>query len=567
MKEIPFRWIDKYLIHLKIQEKFYLLFLLPLLALVILTLVLDSAADSLLAHLYQEEMLLMKGLIEASQLTKDQVAQLVSSSETISLGYGAGSISVMNGAFSLVANHDQNLWSALSTTQVSIIAVTLTLIALGVYYIMTFIGGAMFSMNKALNTLANGDLTCRMNYFLVRDEFSEIAITIDKVAEREQNMVLSIQESVALMQQISSDLNQSTQQSSDISGNQQEHLNSLASATEQMAATIREVATLAHESSSQTMDARGVAQSGQVKVSNTLESISSLSQEIQSASQAVEELDANAAQIDEVVTTINGISEQTNLLALNAAIEAARAGEQGRGFAVVADEVRALAGRTQQATVEIQSMIESLQRNSQSLTKLMEVTVNNANEGQTLMSEVNVEIGSLAEKNQSISDSSTQIATAAEEQGVVADNIAQSVEEIRHQSDSICEMISKSNSNVDQLRKQSDTMVLQLGDPVLALAIPIGAISRREHDNSRRSIPKIAAHCLAFQELLHGNDIETLVLIAQTLEMVEISEAEMLFMLLVSFAQQIHPLFRRHYQRSAGGVRQGDDCFHRHPLK
>lgn len=85
MKEIPFRWIDKYLIHLKIQEKFYLLFLLPLLALVILTLVLDSAADSLLAHLYQEEMLLMKGLIEASQLTKDQVAQLVSSSETISL--------------------------------------------------------------------------------------------------------------------------------------------------------------------------------------------------------------------------------------------------------------------------------------------------------------------------------------------------------------------------------------------------------------------------------------------------------------------------------------------------
>lgn len=458
MKEIPFRWIDKYLIHLKIQEKFYLLFLLPVLALVILSFVLSSSADSMLNQQAQDELMLTKNLIEAGELTRAEVSNLLSNSETIQIGNGVGSVSVMNGAFSIVASHNLTLWASLSTTHLVIIFVALSLIALAVYYIMTFIGGAMFTMNKALSVLASGNLTERMNFFLVRDEFSTIAIAIDKVAEREQKMVLSIQESVALMQQISSDLNLSTQQSSDVSNTQQEHLNSLASATEEMASTIREVANLAHDSSTQTEDARSVAQGGQVKVSTTLESISNLSNEITSASQAVEELDANAAQIDEVVTTINAISQQTNLLALNAAIEAARAGEQGRGFAVVADEVRALAGRTQQATVEIQSMIESLQRNSQSLTQLMEVTVNNANEGQSLMAEVNEEIGHLADKNQSISDSSVQIATAAEEQGVVADNIAASVEEIRNQSNNVCEMISASNKNVEQLRKQSDEM-------------------------------------------------------------------------------------------------------------
>ncbi|EJN6829162.1 methyl-accepting chemotaxis protein [Vibrio cidicii] len=458
MKEIPFRWIDKYLIHLKIQEKFYLLFLLPVLALLMLTFVLTNAADAMLNEAHQDQLMLVKGLIESGNLTRNQVAELLSAYPTIAIGNGKDAVSVMNGAFSLISSQQGNLLSALSSTHLTIILGSLFVLAMGVYYIMTFIGGAMFTMNKALSTLASGDLTARMNFFLVRDEFSTIAITIDKVAEREQKMVLSIQESVALMQQISSDLNQSMHKSSDISGTQQEHLNSLASATEQMASTIREVANLAHDSSTQTEDARSVAQSGQVKVVNTLSSISKLSTEIQSASQAVEELDTNAAQIDEVVTTINGISEQTNLLALNAAIEAARAGEQGRGFAVVADEVRALAGRTQKATVEIQSMIEALQRNSQSLTKLMEVTVSNASQGQALMSEVNHEIASLADKNQTISDSSLQIATAAEEQGVVADNIAASVEEIRHQSNQVCEMITMTSRNVEQLRTQSDAM-------------------------------------------------------------------------------------------------------------
>lgn len=159
-----------------------------------------------------------------------------------------------------------------------------------------------------------------------------------------------------------------------------------------------------------------------------------------------------------VVSTINSISEQTNLLALNTAIEAARAGEQGRGFAVVADEVRTLAGRTNKATIEIKSMIESLQKNSSSLTQLMGATVENASKGQHLMGEVNKEIESLSAKNLAISDSSTQIATASEEQDVVATNIARSVDEIRKQSSQASELLNATSNNIQQLQTQSDLM-------------------------------------------------------------------------------------------------------------
>lgn len=461
MKEVAFRWIDKYLIHIKLQEKFYLLFLLPLLVLIILAAVLDNAADSILQETMNNQVHVVTHILDKYNVSQADAALILQQTPDLMVnGNNSDAISayVAQGGYQVSSAHDFSLWYALSSFQITLISITVVMVGIIIYYIMTFIGGAMFTMNKALQALSTGDLTNRMNFFPVRDEFSTIAITIDKVSDREQKLVLAMQESVALMQQISSDLSQSAQQSSSISNTQQTHLDSLASATEQMASTIREVASHAHDASSQTNEATNAAESGKGKVNDTVTSITTLSNEINSAAQAVEELDANAAKIDDVVTTISAISEQTNLLALNAAIEAARAGEQGRGFAVVADEVRTLASRTQQATVEIQTMIEALQTNSKSLTQLMSHTVGNATNGQQLMALVNDEIGNIALRNQNISDRSIEIAAAAEEQGAVADEIASSVEQVRSQSQEVHHMVQTSVQNIEQLKHQANEL-------------------------------------------------------------------------------------------------------------
>ncbi|WP_024870840.1 methyl-accepting chemotaxis protein [Tolumonas lignilytica] len=316
----------------------------------------------------------------------------------------------------------------------TILVVSITVFAVISFYLNSFFTHSIDMLRKGIRAVADGDLTTRLNIPVNRDEFGQLARDVDTMTDRRQSVLKLINESADGLELFAEEFRSAAEEGEELARNQRQYIDSLATAMEEMTAAIREVAHNANETSTQTRQTSEEAAHGANRVQRTINSINILTDEISQASTAVEHLTSRANKISEVVTVINAISGQTNLLALNAAIEAARAGEQGRGFAVVADEVRTLAGRTQQATVEIQKMIEELQTGTSSLNDIMEKTVVQAADSRELIAGVGSDIDRIATHSESIFEMSAHIATSAEQQSAVASEVAQSIDEVRNQS-------------------------------------------------------------------------------------------------------------------------------------
>ncbi|MDM5054702.1 methyl-accepting chemotaxis protein [Aeromonas dhakensis] len=316
----------------------------------------------------------------------------------------------------------------------------------------------------ALHDIAHGegDLTVHINT-RSKDEVGQLAESFNQFVARLHGIVSRLRDVTVELAAQSRAQAAGAQSRSQRVRQQQDEIVMVATAVTEMASATQEIAGNAEFAATTSGDAVKLAVSGQSQVGQSQRSITGLADEVADASQIIVELDAHAQKISGILATISGIAEQTNLLALNAAIEAARAGEQGRGFAVVADEVRVLSRRTHDSTDEIQQMIETLQQTTRRAVSGMETSRQLAGTSVEDAESANLSLGQINEAIGTISDMATQIAAAAEEQTSVTSEISRNTENIRHVSQELAEQANQEAAQAAELKGLTERLEQEIG--------------------------------------------------------------------------------------------------------
>ncbi len=308
---------------------------------------------------------------------------------------------------------------------------------------------------EVLNTMASGDFTHKMNgeykgdYLIVKD-------SINKVIDSLNKLIGKVAESSAELASSSAQILSSTEEMAAGASEQSQQASEVVSSIEEMTHTIMDSTKNANLAATTAKEAGDKAREGGEIVVQTIEGINRISEVVAQSAQTIEKLGESSSQIGEIIEVINEIADQTNLLALNAAIEAARAGEQGRGFAVVADEVRKLAERTTKATQEIALMIKKIQDDTSGAIKSIEMGTTEVEKGKELAQRAGNSLNEIIYHFERVADLITQLAAASEEQSSASEQISTNIEAITQVTQQAAENTKQISFSAENLHRLTE---------------------------------------------------------------------------------------------------------------
>ena len=340
--------------------------------------------------------------------------------------------------------------------ELQLIAFSMTVVILFMVFMGHFFGTSVFFdevklLRDKLNKVGEGDFSDRVDVAKTDNE-------IDQMFKAYNSMLIHVGEMIGGVHRVSKMITKDSEKvletlKSTEQSVQQQHreIDQVATAMNEMTATVQDVARNTVRAADAAEQANQLAESGQVIVQKTMRSIETMAGKVREASDVMNKLDNDSQAVGQVLSVITAVAEQTNLLALNAAIEAARAGEQGRGFAVVADEVRTLAQRTRQSTEEISSIIDHLQKQAQEAVSVINSTHDQADETVGRASEASETLGRIVDAVVTITDMNNQIATAAEQQSHVAAEVDRNITNISTGAEAAHAAVEEATDSADDI--------------------------------------------------------------------------------------------------------------------
>ncbi|OXX37806.1 chemotaxis protein [Vibrio sp. V09_P4A23P171] len=342
-------------------------------------------------------------------------------------------------------------------------AVTILVLIIVALVVIKSVVSSIEQVTGSLREIAEGegDLTVRINYN-GRDEVADLVYWFNQFISKIHKSLNSTRETIATLESVSSRLSSTSSNTSQQVRSQENIMQSVSSAVNSLSDSVTSIAENAAFASSEATSANDTAQTGSAVVESTIVSIEHLAKDVNQAAQVVNELESYTNNAGVILNTIRSIAEQTNLLALNAAIEAARAGEQGRGFAVVADEVRTLASRTQSSTEEIQQVLEKIQKGSSLVVDAMTKGQQSASNTVSESEQSGVALVNITEKVKSIVQLNQQIAAATEEQNRTSKIIFDNIQDM----DEISRSVSDGSRALDGISTDIQSVTQNLSDVI-----------------------------------------------------------------------------------------------------